>query len=83
MTINPKVFFGLIAMGMIVGACNRKGADDLLLNDQLSTSRAQPEDRFGQGFGQAYRADPKSEPRIVGTNDVVAVSPTAEPVMID
>lgn len=70
-------------MMMVVGACNRQGADDLVMNDELSASRERPEDRFGRGFGQAYRADPKSAPRNVQTNDVVALSTTAEPVEVD
>ncbi len=83
MRISPTLLFGLIMTGTSLGGCSRQPADDVLAADQLTATRARPEDRFGKGFGEAFRADPKSVPREVRAGDVVAVSTTAEPIEID
>jgi hypothetical protein len=69
-------------LGALLSACQQESQTDLAVGN-VSTSEPQPEDRFGKGFGQAYRADRNSEPKNVVDGDVVPVSRTAEPIPID
>ena len=66
-----------------LSACNRQSGDDVLENDPFAVSSTARGDQFGKGFGEAFRADPNSEPRKVSDNDVAPVSSTAEPIEID
>lgn len=47
------------------------------------TTSARFEDQFGLGFGADFRADPNGEPSPVNDGDLVAVSLTTEPVVIN
>ena len=78
--IIPKLALGLILIAATsLGACNRRSADDVVANDPFAKAGERQEDRFGKGFGKAYRAAPNSEPMNVVEGDVVPVSPTTEP----
>lgn len=87
MTIRVVVAVRLLA-GMAVAAsmslsgCSQKSDDDpLVLNATADAGRV--EDTFGDGFGEAFRADPNSEPKNVADSDVRPVSLTTEPVPIN
>lgn len=69
---------GLIFAGASLSSCSKNSESDaLVLDAQADSGRA--EDKFGEGFGEAFRADPNSEPANVSAGDVVPVSHTAEP----
>ncbi len=70
-------------IGTSLSACHRQSDSDVLANDPFAANSARPEDRFGKGFGKAFRADPKSEPVKVKPGDVNPVSTTAEPLPVD
>ena len=73
----------MLLIGTSLAACNRSdsnGDDVLIGNDPFAETSARPEDRFGKGFGKAFRADPMSEPAKVTQGDVTPVSLTAEPL---
>lgn len=68
--------------GASLSACSQKSDDDLLvLNATADPGRV--EDTFGDGFGEAFRANSNSEPRNVVDSDVEPVSLTTEPVAIN
>jgi len=72
----------LVLAGAALSACSQKrDGDPLVLKAKADTARM--EDAFGKGFGEAFRADPNSEPRNVTESDVKPVSLTAEPVPIE
>jgi hypothetical protein len=73
----------MMLIGTSLSACHRQSQSDVLEKDPFAASRARPEDRFGKGFGQAFRADPKSEPAKVKPGDVAPLSTTAEPLPVD
>lgn len=78
--IIPKLALGLILIAATsLGACNRKSAGNVAVNDPFGKVGERQEDRFGKGFGKAFRAAPNSEPMNVVEGDVVPVSPTTEP----
>ena len=82
--IRPTFLFGLMLLtGASLTACNKQDASDALLPDQAASKARHPEDQFGEGFGNAFRAEPNSEPATVDEGDVIPVSQTAEPVQID
>ena len=82
--IRPTLLFGLMLLaGASLTACNKQDASDALLPDQAASKARNPEDQFGEGFGNAFRAEPNSEPINVAEGDVVPVSQTAEPVQIN
>ncbi len=71
----------LIAGGSL-SACNKQsGRDPLMVKP--GTDAGTPDNKFGEGFGKAFNADPNSEPRNVNENDVTPVSLTTEPVKIE
>ena len=73
----------LLIAGVPLSACGKQadsGSGDF---ETFDVAAKRSEDQFGQGFGEAYRADPNSEPRPVAEGDVVPVSMVAEPVQLD
>lgn len=71
-----------VVAGVSLSACGQKrDGDPLVLNAKSDTGRV--EDQFGDGFGEAFRADPNSVPRNVVDSDVKPVSLTTEPVPIN
>ncbi len=64
--------------GASLSACSQESESDALVLDSR-TDTQRPEDKFGKGFGEAFRADPNSEPANVSEGDVNPVSLTAEP----
>lgn len=40
------------------------------------------EDAFGAGFATSYRANPNTDPREPAAADIIAVSPTTDPVAV-
>lgn len=82
--IRPIRLFGLILLaGASLTSCNKQDASDAPVPNQAELTVRSSEDQFGEGFGNAFRADPNSEPSNVMEGDVVPVSQTAEPVQID
>ena len=83
----PRVVFALLAglamaAGATLSACSQKReGDPLILNAKTDAGRV--EDTFGDGFGEAFRADPNDAPRNVVDSDVKPVSLTTEPVPIN
>lgn len=68
---------------MSLGACSKsKERDDILVPD-FPVMSGRVEDQFGKKFGEAFRADPNSEPAAVSDKDVPSISLTTEPVQID
>ena len=84
MTPAPaSLVFGLGLLAVLsLTTCGKKSESDLAFPESRVES-GPVEDQFGKGFGKAYRADPNSEPANVTDNDMVPVSLTAEPVVID
>ena len=70
-------------IGASLSACQRQSSSDAIEKDPFAASSARPEDRFGKGFGEAFRADPKSEPVKVKPDDVLPLSTTTEPLAVD
>ena len=73
----------MLLTGTSLAGCSRTDSDDVPVGDPLAATAERSEDRFGKGFGKAFRADPNSEPRIVSDNDMAPVSMTAEPILFD
>lgn len=73
----------ILVAGMSLTACGEKSDEDLPVPAARSSESGRVEDQFGKGFGKAYRADPMSEPANVTQNDVIPVSRTAEPIVVD
>lgn len=80
--IRPKSAIGLVLVGVLLSSCNRNDSETPSAVD-VGEQSARQEDKFGQGFGEAYRADPNSQPANVSASDVKPVSDTAEPEPID
>ncbi len=76
------ILCGLIFAGASLSACNRNDDGDALVLDARADAGRQ-EDKFGKGFGEAFRADPNSEPAPVSPDDVKPVSLTTEPEPIE
>jgi hypothetical protein len=72
----------LLIAGVSLSACSKPESDTLALNTSGADS-GRPEDRFGKGFGEKFRADANSEPKEVEENDVPPVSLTTEPLPVD
>ncbi len=72
----------ILIVGTSLSACNNRQDSDVQANEIERGARA-VEDQFGQEFGEAYRADPNSEPKDVSEAGANAVSMTAEPVPVD
>lgn len=72
----------LLVAGATLTGCSREAADAVESGDPFNSQARRTEDKFGEGFGNAFRADPMSEPTEVSDADVKPVSRTAEPVPI-
>lgn len=72
----------ILIVGASLSACNNKPESDVQQSEAPRGAR-DAQDQFGQEFGDAYRADPNSEPKNVSDAPPDAVSMTAEPVPID
>ena len=82
--MRPAIIASLIlAAGASLTACQKKAQSDAAGFAAFGSSVNHPEDKFGKGFGKAFRAPPNSEPANVSDNDVVPVSRTAEPEQIN
>jgi hypothetical protein len=71
-------------LGLALAACGGGGGgggSDKVAAPPTVITTAQ-EDKFGVGFGTAFRASPDSEPKIVNDDDLVPVSWTTEPINI-
>lgn len=78
-----RLIVGLILVtGTSLTACGDKSESDVLVPESVAENRRM-EDQFGKGFGEAYRADPNSEPANVSEMELAPVSYTTEPVLID
>lgn len=73
----------IVAAGASLSACHKANESDASASSGSGTPGDHPEDRFGKGFGEKFRADPNSEPANVNDNDVKPVDPTAEPEPVD
>ena len=82
--MRPALVAGLIlAAGAPLTACQRKAGSDATGFAASKSGAPRTEDKFGKGFGRAYRAPANSEPANVADGDVIPVSRTAEPEQID
>ncbi len=72
----------LLIAGVSLSACSKSESDTLTI-EPSGVDSGQPEDRFGKGFGEKYRADPNSEPKEVNEADVTPESLTTEPLAVD
>jgi len=73
----------MIVIGTSLTACQRQSSSDVPDADPFAprtTVKSDHADQFGKAFGEAYRADPNSEPREISKNDLPPVSYTDEPV---
>ena len=78
------VITGLIlTAGASLTACQKKAVDDAADSSVYEAGAVRTEDKFGKGFGNAFRTPPNSEPANVSDSDVVPVSRTAEPIRVD
>jgi hypothetical protein len=73
----------ILCAAVLLAACSGERANDAVAVDPLQSTAARTEDKFGKGFGKAFRADPNSEPVNVSDSDVTPVSLTSEPVHIN
>ncbi len=80
-TFRSLAGLALVASALLSACGQKRDGDPLVLN--AKTDAGQMEDKFGNGFGKAFRANPNAEPRTVSASDVKPVSLTAEPVLID
>lgn len=74
---GPRRAAEVLVLALLVCACSKAS--------KVSTPAPQParvEDRFGPGFGTAFRADPNSAPLNPTTRDVIPVNPTGEPLPV-
>ncbi len=82
--MRPALVAGLIlAAGASLTACQKKAESDAAGFGAFGSQATRTEDKFGKGFGKAFRAPANSEPAKVSDNDVIAVSLTAEPEQIE
>ena len=82
--IRPALVAGLIfAVGASLTACQKKAGSDAAGFGAFGSQTTRTEDKFGKGFGKAFRAPANSEPVNVAEGDVVRVSRTTEPEQID
>ena len=78
------VIAGLIlTAGASLTACQKKAVGDAAGFSVSAAGAVRTEDKFGKGFGNAFRAPPNSQPANVSDNDVIPISRTAEPIKID
>ncbi|MEO7365531.1 MAG: hypothetical protein ABIW03_04350 [Sphingomicrobium sp.] len=79
------LFLGLFVLnGMLLSGCGKQSqaaGNDLVL--QPSRDIGLSGAKFGKAFEKAYLASPNSEPKSVHKGDVLPLSLTAEPIMID
>lgn len=78
-----RLFCLIVAAGASLSACHKTNESDAFGASAAEGDSSRPEDRFGKGFGEKFRADPNSEPANVNDNDVKPVSLTAEPEPVD
>lgn len=81
--MKPLSIIMTVVLETSLCACHRQSGSDVLDNQSLASTSSRPEDRFGESFGKAFRADPKSKPVEVKPGDLPPVSLTAEPIPID
>ena len=72
----------MIVAGASLSACHKAAKSDASASLDFGNASDHPEDQFGKGFGEKFRADPNSKPTNVQDTDVNPVSMTAEPVPI-
>jgi hypothetical protein len=82
MNSGPLLLGLVLIVGVSLSACS-KSDDDTLTIEASQAETGRPEDRFGKGFGEKFRADPNSDPAPVKDGDLVPVSETTEPVLIE
>lgn len=81
--IRPRFLIGLMCAGASLSACNKQSGGEAPIALETAAESKRATERFGEGFGRAFRADPNSEPKSVGEQDVAPVSYTTEPEPID
>ncbi len=69
--------------GALLSSCNSRNDSEAPVDYGLGEQAGRQEDKFGKGFGKAFRAHPNSEPANVSEGDVKPVSYTAQPELID
>ena len=68
----------LLLVGAGLAACSSGGGG----GGTVTPPVAKFEDQFGANFGIAYRGDANSEPKDIGSGDVITPNVTAEPVAL-
>ena len=82
--MRPALVAGLIlAAGASLTACQKKAGSDATGFAAFKTGAPRTEDKFGKGFGRAFRAPANSVPANIADGDVIPVSLTTEPVQIE
>jgi hypothetical protein len=73
-----------VVFALLLAACGGGGGggSDQPGNQPPTVVTTAQEDKFGSGFGAAFRAPPNSEPFNVSDGDLVPVSLTTEPIDI-
>ena len=81
---RPRLALGLVLLASApLSACGKQADSGADRFETFDVAAKHSEDQFGEGFGEAYRADPNSEPRPVADGDVVPVSMVDEPIQLD
>lgn len=80
---RPVLFVALMMASGWLASCSSEGDRERQSHDPFASRTNRQEDRFGEGFGKAFRADPNSEPANVSEADVKPVSRTAEPLDVE
>lgn len=82
--IRGKLVIGLLMIaGVSLSSCNRRSESDAPAMANFGSDTGRPEDRFGKGFGEKFRADPNSQPKPVEKSDMPPVSMTTDPLPIE
>jgi len=83
-SLGPRLALGLILLASApLSSCGKQADSGADRFGTFDVAAKRTEDQFGKGFGEAYRADPNSEPKPVAEGDVVPVSMVAEPIQLD
>lgn len=79
------VITGLILVaGGSLAACQKKAVGDAAgFGVTGPTTSSRTEDKFGKGFGKAFRAPKNAEPANVSDSDVIPLARTAEPAQVN
>lgn len=81
--MRRDLVYTILIAGASLTACNRQSSSDAVSNDPFAATSVRQEDRFGSGFGEAFRASRDSKPKTIDEGAVKPVSLTAQPLQVD